>query len=345
MKTSPRRSVAVCSVLFSLAMVHMLAAVEPVSTSSFIEPGRLSVGGRFSEYPQEYLIDGLVPIWKPGGSVLFLNLRMSFLEDADQELNTGLVARHLFDSHELILGLNAYYDRRWLQDGNSFGQAGGGVELLSRWVDARANYYQPLTDEKVVWGNELSTTETSDRGSTTTTTQWRCYEEALSGFDAEIGVWLPYLASRMPTAVFVGYYDFSSDYEDDICGFRLRAESRVHPNLTLDVEWFEDAELNRTDYFAGFRLRLPLDFWNGTRINRSSGGGRIPPFASRMGDMINRDFRIRTIRTSPVRVGMQVEETLFPDRADAPATESSSAPPPNVYLDDDGEVVTGLRAR
>ncbi len=342
MNTYPRRGGSVFSMLILLGSVGVLSAAEPVTTAAFLEPGRLSAGGRFGDDTQEFVVDGLLPLWKPGNSVLFLNLRGSFAEGSEQELNAGLVARHLFDCPEIILGVNAYYDQRWTQDENTFGQVGGGLELLSRWVDARANYYHPQTDEKVVFAEALTTTETSGRLVTTTTTQWRRYEEALSGFDAEIGVWLPYLASRMPTAVFAGHYDFSSDYEDDIAGFRVRVESRVHPNLTLDVEWYEDAELNRTDYFAGFRLHLPLDFWNGTGINRASGGGRVLPFASRMGDMVNRDFRVRTIRTGPVQAGVQVEETLLPEQYDAPQAgpgEPEPPPPSNVYLDDEGEVI------
>lgn len=341
MRTDQRRRCTVFAMLLLIGSAVVLSAAEPVTAPSFFEPGRLSAGGRFSEDNQEFVLDGLVPFWKPGNSVFFLNLRGSFVEGSEQELNTGLVARHLLDGPGLILGLNAYYDQRWTQEENSFGQVGGGLELMSRWVDMRANYYQPLTDAKGICAKDVTTTETSGRRVTTTTTQWRRYEEALSGFDAEIGVWLPYLDSCMPTAAFVGYYDFSSDYEDDIAGFRLRVESRVHPNLTIDVEWYEDAELNRTDYFAGFRLHLPLDFWNGVRINRAASGGRVPSFASRMGDMVNRDFRIRTIRTGPVQEGVQVEETLLPQQAYAPVPAPAPLPetPPNCYLNGDGDVV------
>lgn len=345
MKTDSRRCAAVFPLLLLLGSVALLSAVEPISSGSFLAPGRLSAGGRFGDDTQEFVVDGLVPFWKPGNSVFFLNLRGSFAEGSEQELNAGLVARYLFEPHAIILGANTYYDRRWTMDDNEFGQTGAGLELLSRWVDARANYYHPQTDEKVVCAKAVTTTEISGRRLTTTTTQWRRYEEALSGFDAEIGVWLPYLASRMPTAVFAGHYDFSSDYEDDIAGFRLRVESRVHPNLTLDAEWYEDAELNRTDYFVGFRLHLPLDFWNGGRINRASGGGRVPPFASRMGDMVNRDFRVRTIRTGPVQLGSQVAVTDLPEQANAPEPEPLPEPDPlpepepNCYLNDEGEVV------
>ena len=314
------------------AAVLPALAIEPAAAASFLEPGRVSSSARFGDDTHEFVIDALVPFWKPGNSVYFLNLRGSFAEGSEQELNAGLVARHLFDRHGFILGVNAYYDRRWTLDDNAFGQVGAGLELLSKWVDVRANVYHPETDEKVVRAKAVTTTEPGGR---LVTTHWRRYEEALAGVDAEIGFWLPYLDSRMPTAVFAGYYDFSSDYEDDISGFRLRLESRVHPNVTLDAEWYEDAELNRTDYFAGFRLHLPLDIWNGARLNRSSSAARVPDFASRMGDMVNRDFRVRTIRTGPVQVGETVVEPLPQAQANAPVP----APEPNCYLNDEGEVV------
>jgi len=328
-----------------LAMVCLLlpavagaaeAAAAPVSIPG---PGRLSFGGRFSENAQEFIADGLVPVWSPGRSVLFANLRASFLENAEQELNAGLVFRHLLPEPRVILGVNAYYDTRWTEERNTFDQAGLGLEVLSPWVDLRANYYHPLTDEKVLC--EASRTTSQIRGDRllTTTTLLRKYEEAMEGYDVEAGVWLPWISRRVPTALFVGHYDFESDHAADVSGVRLRAESRVHPNITLDAEWYEDKALNRSDYFVGVRLHLPLDFWNGVRRERT---GSVA-FASRMGDMVNRDFRIRTILTGPVVAGQVVVDTAapaaqynaLPPEPPAPAPEL----PPNCYLDDNGDVV------
>jgi hypothetical protein len=307
---------------------------DTIEPSYSLAPGRLSLGGRFSGDVQEFTIDALVPVWKPKASIVFVDLRGSFLESQEQEINAGLVVRHLLQEPSLILGFNTYYDSRWTEENSRFDQVGVGVELLSSWVDFRANYYSPLTDEKTL----SESTETSSRidGNSliTTTTQLRTYEEALDGYDVELGVWLPYLSRRMPTAVFVGYYDFSSDYEDDVAGLRLRAESRVHPNITLDAEWFEDADLNRTEFFVGFRVHLPIDFWNGMGGARSANASGVVPLESRMGDMVNRDFRIRTLRTGPVVVGQVVEDTLTPSPVQVPDPVT-----PNVHLDENGEVV------
>ncbi len=315
------------------------ADVADVTEPSFsLVPGRLSFGGRFSSDVQEYTIDALVPVWKPKDSIVFVDLRGTFLEDIEQELNVGLVVRHLLQDPGLILGFNTYYDTRWTEDDNTFDQVGVGVEILSSWVDFRANYYSPLTDEKVLSDSPLTSSRIDGNRLMTTTTRLRTYEDALEGYDVELGVWLPYLSRRMPTALFVGHYDFSSRYEDDLEGLRLRAESRVHPNLTFDVEWFEDSALNSTDYFVGFRVHLPLDFWNGIERAPSGSASGVVPFESRMGDMVNRDFRIRTHRTGPVAVGQVITDTLIPKDAPAPV-EPDPVTPPKCALNDDGDVV------
>lgn len=322
-----------------LALVTCLApgmVVRGQEVASRLDPGRVTVGSRFGDV-QEYVVDALVPVWTPGRNILFLDLRGSALENEAQELNGGLVARQLWPKSSLILGANVFYDTRWTENDNTFGQVGGGVELLSKWVDVRANYYYPVTDEEVLTETEEISSARSGRRITTTTTLMRTYEEALKGFDAEAGVWLPWLHKFAPTAVFAGYYRFTSDYERDLSGYKFRLESRVHPNLTLDAEWYEDEELNRTDYFVGFRVNLPLDFWNGIRFSRPE-GSNVRPFESRMGDMVYRDFRIRTIETGSVVADQAIVEGLIPASRSPPAP-SPEPPIPTPCFDDQGEVV------
>lgn len=309
------------------------------AAASPLDPGRLTLGGRFGDV-QEYVADALVPVWKPGRSVVFLDLRGSALETDAQELNAGLVARYLWPDRPLILGANLFYDTRWTENDNTFGQIGAGAELLSKWVDLRANYYLPVTDEKVLTESEEVSTASNGRMRTTTTTLLRTYEEALQGFDAEAGIWLPLLDKSAPTAVFAGYYRFASDFESDVSGVKFRVESRIHPNVTLDAEWYEDDELNRTDYFVGVRVHLPIDFWNGLRFDRTP-GSNVRPFEARMGDMVYRDFRIRTIETGPVVANQSVEEVLTSrgSPAPAPARPAPTLPSPNCYLNAEGEVV------
>ena len=302
-----------------------------------LEPGRLTLGGSFGDDLQVYQLEAMFSVWKAGRNALLLNPRAVFLEGAEQEYNLGLVARRSLESRAMILGLNAFYDLRRTEAGNTFAQVGGGVELLSRWFDARANYYYPLTDEKTLAEREEDAVSETASMRTTTTTLYRNTEEALEGFDAEVGAWLPYLSRHCPTAVYVGYYDFHR-----FNGFKARIESRPHPNVTLDAEWFEKTEYRKSEYVLGVRLHLPLDFWNGARMNRGN-DGRIPPFAARVLDPVQRDFRVRTLDTGFVAVSQSRVETPL----DVPPPAPAPVPPPAekpVYifypaLDADGNVI------
>lgn len=314
--------------------------------------GQVSLGFRAGDDAQEYYADILLPLVASESKALFLDLRGSSLEDLEQELNAGIVLRHRVSEKNLILGANLFYDTRWTENDNTFDQLGAGIELLSQSVDIRANYYYPLTDRKTI--SRYSDTQTSNatRGNRQITTvsaaTYEIYEEALEGFDAEIGYWLPFMRRVAPTALYVGYYDFSADHADDFSGVKARLEARVHPNVILDAEWIEDHELNRSDYFVGFRIQLPLDFWNGVGFQRSAEeGSRARPFDARMSEMVSRDFRIRTVVTQPTLVDQQNSSSsrviYTPDSSgsSAPSVPSQPAPssPSNCYLNENGDVI------
>jgi len=132
--------------------------------------------------------------------------------NAAGQYNLGVGYRHLLPNN-VILGANVYYDYRETQLGSEFEQLGLGVEVLSEWVDARANYYLPEDDKELI--NEFDTETSSSsksvdeywlspyaRGHTifqkkvtevtrTTTTikqHFEQYEQAMEGWDAEVGV-------------------------------------------------------------------------------------------------------------------------------------------------------------
>lgn len=302
---------------------------------------RLTLGGRYSSEVQEYLVDALAPIWHSGDAMIALNVRGTFLESDEQEVNVGLVARRFLDDPSVILGANLYYDNRWTENNNTFDQVGGGVEVLSTWVDFRANVYVPLTSEEVISATtETDTSVAREPGRTVTTTRstrMTVYEEALQGYDAELGVWLPFLDQVAPTALYVGYYDFSSDYEEDQSGMKARLESRLTSQLTLDAEWYENDQLNRTDYFVGIRVQVPLDFWNGLKIESAPA---VNSLQGRMTEMVHRDFRIRTLVTSPVETSEVTDEQVqststqtSSSRSSTPAPVEPEPEPPNCSID------------
>jgi hypothetical protein len=295
-----------------LALVAMGLSAFQVAMAESGVTAHNTLGGRFSGDVQEYFADILLEPWHFDKGTVLLDLRGTGIDSSEQEVNAGLVWRGLCLQDKLILGLNGYYDHRWTEEDNSFGQVGGGIELLSRVLDLRANYYYPLDDEELL----------SSSGG------FEQFEEALEGYDAEAVIWMPFLAKHIPTGVFVGYYDFSSDIDEDLSGLRVRLESRLHPRITFDAEWFEDDELNDTDYFVGFRIHVPLG-----SLSEGRERTRASSFESRLYDMVNRDFRIRTIETAPNPI---VNEPVALQQR---SPEDPEKKRPICTLDSEGEVV------
>jgi hypothetical protein len=282
--------------------------------------GRIGLGGGAGDEGQAYWVEALLPFWQSDNAVLFLNPRFALLsgDQDDSEYNLGLVARRLAAGSSLLLGVNAYFDSRAADSGSVFNRAGAGVELFSRWADLRANYYYPLTDARILRSYEETAVAVSGNRRTTTVTSMREYEEFLEGFDVEIGFGLPWISRFVPLSLHLGYERMESDVVSVVLdGWRGRAEARPHPNVTLDFEWFDQAELRNAEYFAGMRLCLPLDFWRGTALKRGSGGDRAAyRMSDRLGEPVRRAFRMRTWRSGPVVVAStQNEKRLHTEEA------------------------------
>jgi len=94
--------------------------------------------------------DLLVPLYPGEKSVLFFNPRFSHDDRSSYEWNLGLGYRHLLMGDKLILGGNVYYDWRHSWTGEEYHQLGLGVEVLTEWVNARANGYLTLSDEQEI---------------------------------------------------------------------------------------------------------------------------------------------------------------------------------------------------
>lgn len=252
--------------------------------------GRLTLGATYGDDLSVYSAEAMFPLFDTDDTALFLNPRGLLLEDDDQELNIGLVLRRLTEDEKYILGVNFYYDARFTDADNTLQQVGGGLEMLSKWFDARANYYYPVNDEKSLESGTCPFT-----GAAIPCTG---VEEAMEGFDAEVGVWLSYFDRHLPMGLFAGYYRFESDVTSEkVDGMKVRVEMRPSSNLTFDAAWFEDSGYRDSEYVVGARLHVPLDFWNGLKMDR--GGARLPDFPSRISEPVQRDFRVRTLITRP----------------------------------------------
>lgn len=312
------------------------AGAPAADGGSSLPPGELTVGVLFGDQQAEVFGDVLVPLYSFDSGLLFLNPRGSLNDDDAQEFNLGVGSRWLLPGREMIVGANIFYDHRYTDLDNEFNQAGAGLEFFSKWVDARANYYKPESGRKASdhyvntsmtvqenyekWKKPVaeenaivqSGVAVSEEWEVTTRQHFRRYEEAMEGFDAELGLLLPIPVVKdfADVRAFLGYAHYDNPVGEDPEGLKARLECHALPSLYLDAEWYEDEDLYQTTYSVGGRVRLPLDMaglargrnpFKGAMDGFVPAGGK-PPFASRMTEMVIRDLHVRTGATEPEEI-------------------------------------------
>jgi hypothetical protein len=101
-------------------------------------------------------------------------------------------------------------------------------------LEARVNYYHTLTDRKIV-----DTGEGGGFFQINSLYAAGAVEEALGGFEGEVGVRLP-LGDQVETRLFVGGYRLDSETMDDADGWRSRLELRPQTNVALEFAYQDD---------------------------------------------------------------------------------------------------------
>ena len=177
-------------------------------------------------------IKTLKPIVKNENDITFFQGSL-FTHDGDREtLNLGLGKRFLKDNENLMLGINAFYDHEF---DYTHQRASIGTEIQSSILKLNMNNYFAISDKKDGKnGNK---------------------EEALDGYDIEIGAHAPF----MPTWKFyTKMFEFDVPSGKDFEGYEYSSEFLV-PNsgLTLGVgrteysnhqdEWFFKISYNLND--------------------------------------------------------------------------------------------------
>ncbi len=326
-------SIALTLGLFALATPATNQAGQPYygptgkEAKTHIEPpvelplGSVTLGGQFSESLNTVYLDSLTALWTPGNAVLFYNGRNSYNDDSQYVYTPGLAFRYLVPDRDVIIGVNGYYDTIDSQYENQFGNFGFGAEILTKWVDARFNYYLPTADDVFLGSDRRISTSTSTSSpvtngnliQTTTTTRtrterFRTHEAVLEGWNAEIGFLIPGLDRYMETRVFGGYYHYDNPFGSDYEGFKARLEAHLLPGVIGDVAWWNDAYLNGGHWTAGVRVQVPFDFFNLFKgRNPFEGAGesfrpRQREFKERMSDMVMRSHRVKTVKSEPIEV-------------------------------------------
>ena len=139
-----------------------------------------------------------------------------FLHDSDREtFNIGLGQRYLSNDESILFGLNAFYDYEFDYEHQRFSI---GAEIKSSILDLNYNqYFAQSSSKKGKNGKD---------------------EEAIDGYDVEIGAHLPYIPSMK---AYLKAFDFEVSGGNDFQGLEFSTQIKV-PNSGLSFE------IGHTDY-------------------------------------------------------------------------------------------------
>lgn len=281
-------------VFVTAAATALAASPYPVQMRPGFVTGNSDVG-------TEANLDILFPLWGDEKRLLFFNPNFRIDDGDGNEENIGFGFRRMSDCGHFILGGNLYYDTMRSERGNRYRQWGAGAEVLSQWLDLRANYYDPFGDTENFTGGGpggyfFSGHSLLSSGGAT--------EEALGGIDAELSVLVPAISTVMETRLAATYYTFDSRTGEDIDGWRGRVEFRPVRALNLSVEYRDD-DVRGGDTIVGGFLEVPFALekllagenpFAGTGDLWRFGRG-VRPLNERMTDKVVRDRHIVTAST------------------------------------------------
>lgn len=191
-------------------------------------------------------VDALLPLRQDGNSLFFADIKGHLSSHDSNEVNLGLGYRQLTAEGKWALGAYAAWDNRRSELGNNYSQITLGAEARGERLDVRANVYTPITDKKLTGLG--STSHFAGFG------VWRngVYEEAMRGYDLEVGALLP-ISSTVETRLYLAGYSFKGeDVAPRASGYRARVEARVNQNMTFGVSTQHD-DVFGTANFLEFR--------------------------------------------------------------------------------------------
>jgi Inverse autotransporter, beta-domain/Right handed beta helix region len=223
--------------------------------------------------------EAFVPVVQGDNALLFFNGK-SFVDNDDRwGSNVGLGGRWHNASTDRVLGGNVYWDN--LDSGtHSFNQIGLGIESLGRYLDFRANGYIPVGRTEPV--NAVTYADPTFFNHFILLNQNTFFDAAMSGFDSEVGGWVPYLGGYGLRA-YAGIYEYQASNTRSTTGGHLRLEERVTDNLDLNLTVNSDRVFGTTVSFAvGFRFGGP---------SRRE-GARNDDVQARMADRVQRNDNI-----------------------------------------------------
>ncbi|MFK7973814.1 MAG: inverse autotransporter beta domain-containing protein [Rickettsiaceae bacterium] len=217
-------SVAMTTTILSSALVTSFVA--KADSAEYVYNPAAEVTTKFSKGRNIAEIDYLHPFLAKDNQLPLINLKLKLDDKRSKEINLGLVYRYNYED-KAILGAYAYFDHRQTRSHFSVSGLTAGVEVLSEYIDARANMYIPENKRKKIAHNKKKTIQI-EGSSIFAMSGGHRYERALKGYDIEVGVPLfafsESLNQKFGTKIFAGGYSFSAKDVKTIQGTRFRIE-------------------------------------------------------------------------------------------------------------------------
>lgn len=163
----------------------------------------------------EYYLESIIPVYQDDTrtDTLFIQARTAYSGTNRDVYNLGGVWRHYYPDLKALIGINMFGD---FQRDPGFGRLGFGIDWQGLNYEARVNSYYRL-------GPKRRIQETSNT---------LIYEQVLDGYDAEIGLRLPYFRN---IKIFAGgeIYDFK--HGKNMYGWTGRLEYKPADNLVMNL--------------------------------------------------------------------------------------------------------------
>ena len=280
----------VLSTLLLVAPVYAANSVDDYTYNPSVDLStRLSSGRKIGEF------NYMFPLVDSGNHLPIFDLKLKLDDKQSKEINAGFVYRY---NHEdrAIFGAYAYFDHRITGNNLSVSELTLGGEILSKYIDFRANIYIPQNKRKKLKNKNNNIKGTSIFAMPEGDQQ---HEAAMKGYDIEVGVpvfgFSDDLNEKFGTKIFAARYNFSSKNIKAIIGNRFRLEQ------TLGETWLGDDSYKfyigaETQYdkarkrqnFVNLGLKITFNDKKNSRKSKKTG------LQHRMMDTVIRDVDVPT---------------------------------------------------
>ncbi len=256
---------------------------DPTGIPEWLKRTNYGISIETDQKPRVY-IETVQPLYQDYDkeNTIFTHGRMTF-QDERGTYSLGLGYRRLL-SEELLGGVNAFFD---FQDLNKHYRAGFGLEAIGKRLEGRLNTYFGLSPERTIW-------------ETTTAAQ---YEEAVDGFDLEVGGPIPYLPWLK---LFGSYYFYDYDKFSDMEGWKIRGEIKPFECLTVNLETYDDNKGDE-EYRIDTRINLAFDNFTSKSILTAFKPSDEPypetDLRERTLDRVERNFNIQVEKWIETKTG------------------------------------------